>query len=196
MTEVDHLAVRPRSENLDRFVNILVKELRDELVLDELRNEPPIRAYRDFYWRVGLDPTKVRPASEAILRRLAQGKSFPQINTVVDAYNLASAKTRVAIAAFDADRVRGGFRMRLARAEEAFLGIGMDRPSVLRGVEVVVQDDEQLVAIYPYRDADASKLTSGTSAAHFMICGVPGIPREKLTEAEATTREFVERFGR
>ena len=196
-TEVTGLVVRPRDDRLDAFVGVLVAEFREHLALERLKDEATLRAYRDFYWRVGIDPTKIRPASEALLRRVLQGKDLPRINTLVDAYNLASMKTRIAIAAFDLAHVRGDLTMRLAREGETFLGIGMDAPVRLKGVEVVLEDADRLVAIYPYRDADATKVTTATTTdALFLTCGVPGIADEKLSEADATTREFVERFCR
>ena len=169
---------------------------RERLDLATLKDEPALRAYRDFYWRVGIDPTKIRPASEALLRRVLQGKEFPRINALVDAYNLASMRTRIAIAAFDTGHLHGDLTMRLARAGESFRGIGMTAPVVLRGVEVVVEDAEKLVAVYPYRDADATKVTTGTRETTFMTCGVPGIEWRSLVEAAETTREYVERFCR
>jgi len=72
----------------------------------------------------------------------------------------------------------------------------MTAPVVLRGVEVVVEDAEKLVAVYPYRDADATKVTTGTRETTFMTCGVPGIEWRSLVEAAETTREYVERFCR
>jgi len=197
LVEVRGLQVLDRDPRLDPFVDVLVREFRERFDLATLKDEPLLRAYRDFYWRVGIDPTKTRPASEALLRRILQGKEFPRINTLVDAYNLASAKTRVAIAAFDMGRLEGDvLTMRLARSGEAFAGIGMDRPVVLKGVEVVVEDVRALVAIYPYRDADATKVTTATRETCFMTCGVPGIERGTLVEAAVTTKAFVERFCR
>jgi DNA/RNA-binding domain of Phe-tRNA-synthetase-like protein len=196
LVEMDRLRIRDRDDHLDAFATTLTKEFRNHLVLETLRDEPTVRAYRDFYWRVGIDPTKVRPASEALLRRILQGKEFPRINTLVDAYNLASMKSRVAIAAFDATQLNGELTMRLAKSGEAFHGIGMDSPVILKGSEVVVQDSRQLVAVYPYRDSEATKVAAGTTHVLFMTCGVPGIAEEKLNEADGLTREFVERFCR
>lgn len=196
LVEVRGLKVREHAESLDAFAGTFVQEFRGRLDLASLKDEPTLRAYRDFFWRVGIDPTKIRPASEALLRRVLQGKPFPRINTLVDAYNLASMKTRIAIAAFDVVRLRGDLTMRLAREGESFRGIQMDAPVSLKGVEVVVQDEEALVAIYPYRDADATKVTLHTTDTAFMTCGVPGIAAERLVEAAETTREFVERFCR
>ena len=119
---------------------------------------------------------------------------MPRINTLVDAYNLASIKTGIAIAAFDADRLHGNLTMRYAEKGERFLGIGMKKPVLLQGGEIVVQDDEKLVAIYPYRDAEDSKVTEATTNVLLLFCGVPGISREKLADAQKVTTDLVMRF--
>ncbi len=196
LVQVGGLRVVERDTRMDAFVPALIQEFREHLKLETLKDEPHLRAYRDFYWRVGIDPTKIRPASEALLRRVLQGKEFPRINALVDAYNLASMKTRIAIAAFDGAHTRGDIRMRLARQGEVFLGIGMDAPVVLKGTEVVCEDDEGLVAIYPYRDSHRTRVTTATTDTIFMTCGVPGIERSVLVASAETTKEFVERFCR
>lgn len=51
-------------------INDTVKEVRSKYSLDSLKDDPIIRRYRDFYWHeLGIDPTKQRPAQEALLRR-------------------------------------------------------------------------------------------------------------------------------
>ena len=196
LVELRELTVRERDSQLDRFAGTLLAEFREHLDLANLKDEPTLRAYRDFYWEIGIDPTKLRPAAEALLRRVLQGKELPRINTLVDAYNLASMKTRISIAAFDLGRLRGDLKMRSARPRETFLGIGMAEPVLLKGHEVVVEDADSLVAIYPYRDAEATKITTAVRDSVFMTCGVPGIPERMLLEAEKTTREIIERFCR
>jgi DNA/RNA-binding domain of Phe-tRNA-synthetase-like protein len=54
--------------------------------LEEVKNQPIFRAYRDFFWKVGIDPTKTRPAGEALTRRILGGRDLPRVNTVVDSY--------------------------------------------------------------------------------------------------------------
>jgi DNA/RNA-binding domain of Phe-tRNA-synthetase-like protein len=61
-------------------------------------------------------------------------------------------------------------------------------------VEIVCEDADRLVAIYPYRDADASRVSSETRDVRFLVCGVPGISNEALREAAAVAAIFVTRF--
>lgn len=189
-----NLEVRGERRALQDHKTEAEARLRDRYDLDALKDEGRIRAYRDFFWRVGIDPTKIRPASEALLRRILQGKPLPTINTLVDAYNLASAETRVALAAFDRRTLQGDLTMRFAREGEDFLGIGMRDPVRLGGREVVVEDEERLIAVYPYRDADHTKVTRETKDAILMVCGVPGVGGAALDEAARVAGELVTRF--
>jgi DNA/RNA-binding domain of Phe-tRNA-synthetase-like protein len=116
------------------------------------------------------------------------------INNVVDSYNLASIKTEVALAAFNRDELRGGLLMRTAESGERFHGIGMKEPMDLNGREVVISDEEKLVAIYPYRDADRSKVSATTKNLLILVCGVPGINEKILNEAGKVALELVTKF--
>ena len=76
----------------------------------------------------------------------------------------------------------------------AFYGIGMEKPLVLKGGEIVVSDEEKLIAVYPYRDADNTKVTEKTENVSIVVCGVPGINKETLENASRVTMEYINRF--
>ena len=188
------LKITKKNSELERFKEEVFREVREKYDLETLKDLPIFRAYRDFFWRIGIDPTKNRPAAEALIRRVLAGKSIPNINTLVDAYNLASIKSEVALAAFDEDRLKGELTMRFALEGEEFLGIGMSKPMKLKGGEVVISDSERLVALYPHRDADHSKVTEETRNVLILVCGVPGIPLERLTLAKQIAADYINRF--
>ncbi|MFQ5838842.1 MAG: B3/4 domain-containing protein [Thermoplasmata archaeon] len=191
---LEGVKVLDRGEELEAYKEECFERLRGDFELEGLKDEARIRAYRDFFWRVGIDPTKIRPASEALLRRVLQGKSIPTINTLVDSYNLASMETRVALAAFDLTSLGGDLIMRFAEDGEEFLGIGMSSPVALRGKEIVVEDVAGLVAVYPYRDADRTKVSLETEDVVIMVCGVPGIDDVALAEAHERVSDLITRF--
>lgn len=188
------VTVKRENPELAKFRAEITIAIKTRYRLETLKDGPSFRAYRDFFWRVGIDPTKTRPAAEALIRRVLGGGSIPAINTVVDAYNLASMDTEVALAAFDAQRLLGDLEMRSARKSELFLGIGMEKPVELTGVEVVVADAEKLVAIYPYRDSEDTKVTTATTEILLMVCGVPGISDETLERAGTVAVEYIAKF--
>ncbi len=169
---VEGVRVGPTTD--DSFMREAAWELRSRYTLASLRNDPVVRAYRDFYWRIGIDPTKTRPSSEAMVRRVLRGGSFPRINNVVDAGNVASALTLVPIGLYDLDRVSGSLELRLAREGEVFRPIGGGE-EVLRGGEPVLADEEEVLFLYPHRDSRKTMITESTTRVLVLGAGVPGV---------------------
>ena len=163
-----------------------MQKVKEKYNLDSQKDKPNFRTYRDFFWRVGLDPTKNRPTAKALIRRILAYKPIPNINNVVDSYNLASNKTEIALAAFDLDKLKGELILRNAVENEEFLGIGMDEHIKLRGFEVIISYEEKLVAIYPYRDSDNTKVESKTKSVLIITCGLPEIDLNDLECAKET----------
>ncbi len=192
-TRIKDVNVKKKSEELEEFKDEVISKVREKRDLEELKDIPVFRKYRDFFWEIDIDPTKTRPASEALVRRVLQGKTLPAINTLVDAYNLASLSSEIPLAAFDKKTLEGKLTMRFAEKGEKFHGIGMDKPKELEGGEIVISDSEKLIAIYPYRDSEETKITTNTKDVLLMVCGVPEVG-EKLDEARKIMINYVTRF--
>ncbi|MEM2922673.1 MAG: hypothetical protein QW756_04390 [Nitrososphaerota archaeon] len=70
----------------------------------------------------------------------------------------------------------------------------MDKPLTLSGKEVVVEDGRKLIAVYPYRNADSSKVTAQSRNVLLMVCGVPGVEMEYLKNCSNELVEAVLRY--
>jgi DNA/RNA-binding domain of Phe-tRNA-synthetase-like protein len=191
---VDGVRVENSGADLQSLKEQVLGEVKQKYSLESLKDVAIFRAYRDFFWKAGIDPTKIRPAAEALVRRILAGKSIPNINNVVDSYNLASIKTEVALAAFNRDKLKGDLLMRTAEKGEQFLGIGMSEPMELNGGEIVISDKEKLVAVYPYRDADRSRVSGTTRNLTILVCGVPGVDEKILAGAGKVALDLVTKF--
>jgi DNA/RNA-binding domain of Phe-tRNA-synthetase-like protein len=84
---------------------------------------PALGEARRLYRAAGVDPTRTRPSSEALLRRVLREQPLPRVNAAVDAINLASLFFLLPIGLYDLDRVRGDVELRRGRAGEAYPGI-------------------------------------------------------------------------
>jgi DNA/RNA-binding domain of Phe-tRNA-synthetase-like protein len=82
---------------------------------------------RAMFHRLDLDPTKTRPSSEALLRRVLQGKGLPQVNAAVDVCNLCSLEDQIPLGLYDRDQVHGSVRARVGREGEGYPGIRKQR---------------------------------------------------------------------
>jgi len=190
------LVVRDRDDRVERRKGEACREIQSAFSLEGLKDVEVFRIYRNFLWRLEIDPTKVRPSSEALVRRALQGKEFPRVNTLVDCCNIASALSGVPIAAFDADKLRGRLRLRFAARGEPFLGIGMGGSLSLSGKELVIEDELGPVAVYLYRDSERTKITLETRACVAVLCGVPGVSRSCLERASSLLDELISEFAK
>ena len=85
-------------------INALGAKYREQLTTESLKQMPSIEATRRVYRACGKDPSRYRPASEALIRRMLQGKELYQRDTLVDLINLASIAFGYSIGGFDADK--------------------------------------------------------------------------------------------
>ena len=83
-------------------------------------------AVRGMYRRTGLDPTKRRPSSEALLRRVRKGEALPRINSLVDVCNWCSLEFQLPYGLYDLDRIEGDVILRLGAEDEGYAGIRKD----------------------------------------------------------------------
>jgi DNA/RNA-binding domain of Phe-tRNA-synthetase-like protein len=188
---VSNVHVEQENQQIQNLHKFVYAEVRNEHNIEELKNNPTIRAYRDFYWKLDIDPTKTRPSGEALLRRVLNGNNLPRISTVVDAYNLASMRTIIPISGFDGDRLDPPFKIRFARNNETFTGIGMTEPMNLTDKMLVLTDKKQVLCIYPHRDSDFTKISLQTKNVLVIGYGAPGITDEQLRTAVENATSYI-----
>jgi DNA/RNA-binding domain of Phe-tRNA-synthetase-like protein len=188
---INGVIVENENKQIQKLKKAVYEEVGTKYNIETLKDNPTVRAYRDFYWRLGIDPTKTRPSGEALLRRVLHGDELPRISTVVDAYNLASMKTIIPISGFDKDRISPPFQIRFANNGETFKGIGMSKPLTLTDKMLVLADERQVLCIYPYRDSDYTKITEQTRNVLIVGYGAPGIKENQLSEAVEMTLSYI-----
>ncbi|BDR93282.1 hypothetical protein Vsou_23750 [Vulcanisaeta souniana JCM 11219] len=162
-----------------------VREVRSRYSLDSLKDDPIIRYYRDFYWHeLGIDPTKQRPAQEALLRRVLRGEDLPRINPMVDIGNAASIKYLVPIGLYDIDSFGGrDLVISYARDGEVFNPIGSPRKSLTSNQIILSTVDGLILHVYPYRDSETTKMRPETRNVLIVTAGVPGIDEDRLVNS-------------
>ncbi|HTR97409.1 MAG TPA: phenylalanine--tRNA ligase beta subunit-related protein [Candidatus Acidoferrales bacterium] len=130
---------------------------------------------RAMFHRLGVDPTKTRPASEALLRRVLQGRGLPEILPVVDVCNLASLEHQLPLGLYDRDRVQHAVIARLGGSGDGYDGIRKGRVN-LAGRPLLADDDGPFGA--PTSDSARTQVTARTTA----LLAVVFSPSERRTE--------------
>ena len=182
---------KTRKELEDRKKSV-VKEVQEKYGSKPILEIPEVRAYRDFYKVMGVDPTKVRPPIEYLIRKAMSG-SFLSINTLVDSCLLASVQHSAIVSVYDLDKTLGDLIVDLAKGSESFQLI--DGKTVTPSEsEVLLRDGEKILTAYALGDARAGMVTPETRSALLIAWNAPGIDRGQVEAALNTTVEYVKEF--
>jgi DNA/RNA-binding domain of Phe-tRNA-synthetase-like protein len=152
-------------------------------------------AVRQMYKQVGLDPTKTRPSSEALLRRLRKGDELPRINSLVDIINWCSVESQLPFGLYDLDRVSAvgaTVSLRLGLAGEAYAGIRKDDVHVAG--RLVLADDVGAFG-NPTSDSARTMVTEATTRALVVIFAPAHVDAGVATRALATTLARIGQFA-
>lgn len=96
-------------------------EYRDKYEAVPISEVPGVQAARTFFRAIGVDPTRRRPSSEALLRRAVNGKALYQINNLVDVGNWCSLEFLLPICVYDYDNIRGEVSVRIGSSQDSYL---------------------------------------------------------------------------
>ncbi len=154
--ELYELEVTPPREDFELEVKRATQAARSGDV-------PPLERARELYRRFGTDPTRMRPSSEALLRRIKKGESLPRINSLVDVANALSVQLQVPVGLYDLGKVKGeDLAVRLGRKDETYEGIGKDRVNVAERICVA---DAEGPCGNPSADSARTMITTSTERA-------------------------------
>ena len=162
----------PYCEELWQEINALGEQYRAALTTESLKEMSSIAATRNVYKSCGKDPSRYRPASEALIRMMLQGKERYQIDTLVDLINLASIAFGYSIGGFDAEKFVGDtLTLGVGREGEPYEGIGRGMINI-HGLPVY-RDAEGGVGT-PTSDHERTKIDINTRRLLVLINGYDG----------------------
>jgi DNA/RNA-binding domain of Phe-tRNA-synthetase-like protein len=158
---VTDFSVVARESLLDEPLAEAATELRATYGHDDVT-----MAVRGLYRKLGIDPTKRRPSSEALLRRIRRGDPLPRVNALVDVCNWCSVESRLPFGLYDAGRINGAIECRRGRQGEAYSGIRKDDVHV---DDRLVLSDQLGAFGNPSSDSARTMITSSTTSAMVVV---------------------------
>ena len=172
----------PYCQELWDEINTLGEKYRQTLTTESLKEMSGIAATRKVYRACGKDPSRYRPASEALIRRMLKGKELYQRDTLVDLVNLASIAYGYSIGGFDADKFEGDtLTLGVGKAGEPYEGIGRGMINI-EGLPVY-RDKTGGVGT-PTSDNERTKMSIDTTHLAVLINGYDGDEQHVRENAE------------
>ena len=158
-----------------------------------VRINPPAEttAVRTMYKRVGIDPTKTRPSSEALLRRVRKGDTLPRINSMVDVCNWCSFEFQLPYGLYDAAHIQGDVTLRIGREGESYPGIRKDDVHV--GGRIALVDASGPFG-NPTSDSARTMVTTATTRGLLVVFAPREVDVRRLTRVMDVTSERMQQY--
>lgn len=182
----------PYCAELWQEINALGEHYRQVLSTETLKAISGIEATRRVYRACGKDPSRYRPAAEALIRRQLKGKDLYQIDTLVDLVNLASIRYGYSIGGFDADKFQGDtLTLGVGREGEPYEGIGRGMINI---AGLPVYRDAVGGVGTPTSDNERTKISLSTTHLVVLINGYDG-DEAQVTANARYIQELVRKYA-
>ena len=124
VVEADDVRVALLEPGLAKLMDEVCGRKQQQFTVESLAEAEPVRAVRAMFREWGMDPSKYRPSSEALLRRVVQGKGLYRVSNVVDIGNLGSIETGWPYGCYDRSKIDVPVSFRHGVTGERYEGIG------------------------------------------------------------------------
>jgi DNA/RNA-binding domain of Phe-tRNA-synthetase-like protein len=192
VVEADALRVAPADESLTRLMDEICDRKRREFTVESLAEAEPTRAVRAMFRAWDMDPSKYRPSSEALLRRVVQGKGLYRVSNVVDIGNVGSIEMGWPFGCYDRARLRPPITFRHGTTGESYEGIGK-RTWHLEGRPVLADADGPFGS--PISDSTRSMITEAARDVLIVVYAPSSVPHASIDVAMQRLGERLAQFA-
>ena len=139
---------------------------------DNVRELPGVKACRDAFQTLGMNPNKFMVSIEALAKRVQKNAALPHINPLVDLGNALSLKYEVPMGAHDIDKMEGDIVVRFSTPEDHFLPMGETEAETMSEGEICyVSGHTVKTRRWLWRQSEDGKIDPETSHVFFPIDG-------------------------
>ncbi|MDR0463076.1 MAG: hypothetical protein LBG64_02560 [Pseudomonadales bacterium] len=177
---------RENAKVWEQINGVTIPEVEKKYTLENLSEMVEIAAARETYKALGKEPSRYRVSSEALMRRILQGKGLYKVNNVVDFNNLVSIESGLSCGSYDLDKLEGGLEFRIGKAGEEYKGIGKEMINI---ENLPVFADEMGTYGSPTSDSERSMITSETKNVMTVMISFSG--REVLEKNAERVEEWL-----
>lgn len=160
-----HVDVENSSDSLLEEINSYCNLLTKEIHIEELSDLPRIKDGRETYKKLGKAPSKYRLSSEALIRRVLQGKGIYKINNIVDINNLISLKSKFPVGSYNIKNLHSPITLTIGKDGEQYKGIGKELINI---ANLPVLTDSIGSFGSPTSDSERAMITN--NAIEILIC--------------------------
>lgn len=174
-----YASVNDSSPYVRGLLTAALKSTAQQLQANGGQQPPEIKVFREMVKRSGWDPSRYRISSDALYRRLMQGKPVESINNIVDLNNYLSLICGFPVGSYDRQKIVGEVFLKVAAAGDECATISK---GVLSIAGLPALFDSQGPFGSPVNDSARTMITSSCSQVLTVVYGVNGFDLASLHE--------------
>jgi len=160
-----------------------------------VKQMPEVICFREAFKKVGINPNRYMPSTEALFSRICKGQGLPSISPVVDLSNSVSIKNRIPIGTHDLGTFQDALTVRFTRPGDTFVpfgGEGMEEPD--SGEIVFISGHEIRTRRWLWRQSEIGKITEQTTDVFFPIDGFTDVNKDAILQARDELAEELQAY--
>jgi DNA/RNA-binding domain of Phe-tRNA-synthetase-like protein len=190
VTEIEFQNEELNQAMWDELLTPMEQKIENETTLEDIRNSEQIQAIKQGYKKLGKDPSRFRPSSDALWRRVVKGKGLYQINALVDLNNYLSLKYKMPYGSYDLNNVSGDIILTKGGQGQTYKGIGKDAINI-ENMLVLADDNGPFGS--PTSDSTKAMIQDDTSHA-IIVAYLFGMTTDQIGTLLADTKIQAEKY--
>jgi DNA/RNA-binding domain of Phe-tRNA-synthetase-like protein len=185
LIQIEDVRVHESSEELKKMMQDAAAAAAAQYGNQAAGEIPAVQAVRRIFHKSGVDPTRYRPSSEALLRRVLKARGLYLVNSAVDLVNYFSLMTLWPMGLFDSSLIRPPVLFRSGRAGETYQGIGREMLN-LQGFPLLADADGPFGSAIS--DSMRTRVTENTTSVLWVIFVPAGMQMDLASFASTMVR--------
>lgn len=185
------LRVTKSGQDFETALEELEQFIRSKFADKRPAEDSIVSAVRRMYRRIGWEPTRYRPSSEALIRRILQGKGLYRINNLVDFGNLASAYAHIPMGLYDLNKINGEIILDVGRNDEEYEGISKN---LIHAEGKLILRDKKGIFGNPTADSKRTSISSDTDSVLAVFFGPPEVDKDYLERTVSRLADYYQPF--
>ena len=185
-----HVTVESSCENLLREINDYCEVLKKETQIEDLASSSRIKAGREIYKKLGKVPSKYRISSEALIRRVLQGKGIYKVNNVVDINNLISLKSKFPVGSYNVKNLHSPISLIIGKEGDQYKGIGKENINI-ENLPVLIDS----IGSFGSPTSDSERTMIANDVSKILMCIFSFSGKSDIEEYLEYSKQLLEKYA-
>lgn len=175
--------------------SVYKKDVLNKISTESVENDLILKGFWELHESVGKTSKHDVSSPENLLKMFMEYGDIPNINLIVDIYNLVSVQTKLALGAHDLDNIVGDVNLRLTNGDEYFLPIGYSKPKpISRGEYAYIDDNNDILCRMEVRQVEKTKVMESTTSCMYIVQGNKNTSNSDIKAAVDTLIELTTKY--